>query len=134
MNILFLDDERDIPTIAKMVMLNSPYHITIKNASGLDATGDYYSHGVMVAESAHIHLVRNMEDFVVALRRLKPDFISFDHDLGIGYHNGMDCAKEFCRLHDSSPFPFDYHVHSMNPIGKKNIISYIESYKKTIQK
>ena len=85
-----------------------------------------------------------------------PDLISFDHDLADehiqyyfdngGHHNppnpqettftektGYDCAKwlvEYCMKKGVKHPP--YQVHSMNPIGKQNIISYVESYNKTL--
>lgn len=84
-----------------------------------------------------------------------PKFVSFDHDLGplsyveylkaintgkINYEDlpektGLDCAKwlvEYCD-NNSLDFP-DYEVHSMNPYGKENIISYISSFKNARQK
>jgi hypothetical protein len=36
---------------------------------------------------------------------------------------------EYC-MNNNLEFP-DYQVHSMNPIGRENIRSYIESYKKS---
>lgn len=52
-----------------------------------------------------------------------PSFISFDHDLG-----GEDTAMKFVDWLvsellnlDSPNVPFDYYVHSQNPIGAKNI-------------
>jgi hypothetical protein len=57
-----------------------------------------------------------------------PEFISFDHDLGVGY-SGYDCAKwlvEYC-LDNDLDLP-DYKVHSMNPVGKNNIESLLENY------
>ena len=57
-------------------------------------------------------------------------FISFDHDLGTG-KNGLDCAKALIEydmdngiLNDS----FDFYVHSMNPVGAKNIRSLMSNY------
>lgn len=50
-----------------------------------------------------------------------PDFISFDHDLG-EEETGYDCAKwlvEYC-LNNDKKLP-NFKVHSMNPIGKRNI-------------
>ena len=81
-----------------------------------------------------------------------PTFISFDHDLDWEHYpmnnaksgkvvlkyeeykekTGMDCAKwlvEFC-MKTNQPLP-EYQVHSMNPIGKLNIQSLLESYKKS---
>jgi len=50
-----------------------------------------------------------------------PDFISFDHDLGLG-KTGFDCAKwlvEYC-LDNQVSLP-EFTVHSQNPVGKENI-------------
>lgn len=61
-----------------------------------------------------------------------PAFISFDHDLG-----GDDTTMVFLRkLVDSdygNDFPPAYEVHSANPVGKKNIISFMDSWKKSLQ-
>ncbi len=58
--------------------------------------------------------------------------ICFDHDLGPG-KDGLDCAKYLINYiietHDILPF---YECHSNNLAGKENIISYLESYKKSI--
>lgn len=98
-------------------------------------------------------IVRNYSQFTTTiLRDGLPQFISFDNDLAEEHYNpamysedvneynklyetfaektGYDCAKwlvEYCIEHNQ-PIP-DYSVHSMNPIGKKNIISYIENFK-----
>lgn len=74
-----------------------------------------------------------------------PKFISFDHDLadehyaGTGYmgssyseKTGYDCAKwlvEVC-LDSWTELP-DFVVHSMNPVGKKNIEAYLNNFKKS---
>ena len=54
-----------------------------------------------------------------------PDFISFDHDLGDG-PSGAAFADWLigCMLNKNWKFPkdFDYSVHSMNPVGAKNIL------------
>ena len=95
-------------------------------------------------------LVRNYQDFVdlVTLRGV-PDFVAYDHDLSdchyghglkgdkIPYEQytektGYDCAKwlvNFCNEKGIMHPP--YVVHSMNPVGKQNIISYVESYNKS---
>ena len=52
-----------------------------------------------------------------------PNKISFDHDLG-GAKSGYDCAKflkEYCDS-NSADYPTIY-VHSMNPVGKQNILN-----------
>lgn len=66
-----------------------------------------------------------------------PNFISFDHDLadddGVDAEGnscektGLDCVKWLIDLGAEIP---KYNVHSSNPVGKKNIISLIENYKK----
>ena len=100
-------------------------------------------------------VVRNYKDFVSTIDSLgMPLFISFDHDLGSEHYNpamcsdnkedynrlyntfrektGYDCAKwavEYC-MENRLKFP-EYAVHSMNPIGRENIESYIENYKRS---
>lgn len=59
-----------------------------------------------------------------------PSFISFDHDLG-----GDDTTMVFLRKlvdywngYDTIP---DYVVHSANPVGSKNIVSFMDSWKRS---
>ena len=57
--------------------------------------------------------------------------ISFDHDLGEG-KNGYDCAKWLAKWCDENDYELPgYCVHSANPVGRKNIESVFETYKKT---
>lgn len=61
-----------------------------------------------------------------------PNFISFDHDLG-----GDDTTMVFLKrlmneIWDGKTNPPDYQIHSANPIGKLNIQSFMESWKKII--
>ena len=96
-------------------------------------------------------VVRNYKEFVdlITLRGL-PKFVCYDHDLSdchyghglsgddIPYDSykektGYDCAKwivDYC-MNKGIKHP-TYVVHSMNPVGKLNIESYIESYNKTV--
>jgi len=101
-----------------------------------------------------VDTVRNYNEFVEYIEKNGlPSFISFDHDLSNEHYNeffkadrekrnlnysqfkektGLDCAKflvEYCEKNNLS-IP-DYYVHSHNYIGKQNIISYLESYKKS---
>jgi hypothetical protein len=61
-----------------------------------------------------------------------PYHISFDHDLGAGVPTGMDIAKTMVQwdMDGKFRFPdgFSFYVHSQNPVGKKNIESYLDSY------
>ena len=99
----------------------------------------------------HYSVVRNYQEFVdlITLRGL-PKFVCYDHDLSdchyghglsgddIPYDSykektGYDCAKwivDYC-MNKGIKHP-SYVVHSMNPVGKSNIESYIESYNKTV--
>ena len=120
---LFLDDIRK-PSDVTWVDLPMKTYIVVKNYRGFRET--ILNHGM-------------------------PDFVSYDHDLSSehyeNYHKineqggleidynqfdektGYDCAKflvnECNKLGIKHP---PYAVHSMNPIGKQNIISYVESY------
>lgn len=75
--------------------------------------------------------VRNYLEFITwIMENGLPDGICFDHDLGTEM-TGYDIAQklcEYCNLMDL-PVP-PYAVQSANPVGKENIISYIENYKK----
>ncbi len=101
-------------------------------------------------------IVRSYEEFRDAIWNLGiPNIISYDHDLSMehyeNYHKvneqgglvidynqfkektGYDCCKflvnQCNKLNVKHP---DFIVHSMNPVGVKNIISYVESYNKTV--
>ena len=98
----------------------------------------------------HYSVVRNYNEFtnLIMLRGL-PKFVCYDHDLADSHYRyglkhdiipyseykertGYDCAKwlvAYCADKNIKHPP--YVVHSLNPIGKKNIESYIESYNKS---
>lgn len=98
----------------------------------------------------HYSVVRNYNEFVnlITLRGI-PRFVSYDHDLADSHYGhglrgdqipydsykektGYDCAKWLvneCMIKGVKHPP--YIVHSMNPVGKQNIISYVESYNKS---
>lgn len=62
-----------------------------------------------------------------------PDFISFDHDLGLE-KTGYDCAKwlvEYCL--DKNLMLPEFAVHSQNPVGKENIECLLENFKRNFQ-
>jgi hypothetical protein len=91
-------------------------------------------------------IVRNYKDFVNYIKENGvPDIISFDHDLADEHYDpsmyestdkytkkydsfkektGYDCAKwlrNYC-VENGIPYPI-YLVHSMNPVGRENILS-----------
>lgn len=101
-------------------------------------------------------VVRNYAQFVAEVsQRGLPAYVSFDHDLAHEHYRqsmfnpdkhysnyytdgtfkektGHECAKwliDYCIDHNLD-FP-DYQVHSLNPIGRENIISLIESFRET---
>lgn len=83
-------------------------------------------------------IVRSYNEFVTWIEtRGLPDFISFDHDLGLPEdsnseeQNGMSCAKwlvNYCLDYDLK-IP-DFVVHSSNPAGAKNIEGLFDSFRK----
>lgn len=63
-----------------------------------------------------------------------PDAICFDHDLGDEDKTGMDCTKwltEYC-FHNHKLLPA-YNSQSSNPVGRENILTYLDNFKKYIQ-
>jgi hypothetical protein len=83
-------------------------------------------------------VVRNslMAVVTVVQRGKLPSFMSLDHDLG-GDDNTMRFLKELHHIwEEQGANPEDipqYIVHSANPIGTKNIISFMESWRKSAQ-
>ena len=78
-----------------------------------------------------ISCVKNYEEFCSFINENGlPDVVCFDHDLG-EEKSGYDCAKflvEYC-MDNMIDFP-NYYVQSQNPVGRENIISYIENFKR----
>lgn len=96
-------------------------------------------------------IVRNYTEFITTAKSNTIVIVSFDHDISyshyaefikstntgeFNYNNvkektGYHACKwliEYC-LELNIPFP-EYYIHTMNPIGKANIQSLIDSYKK----
>ncbi len=85
-------------------------------------------------------VVRNYKEFISCIKKYNiPSICFFDHDLSYedqnkieGYkeRTGYDCAKfliEFC-MKTEQQLP-KYNVHSLNSVGKQNIISLLENFK-----
>lgn len=74
-------------------------------------------------------IVRTFSEFVRTTAKSKFDLISFDHDLQDfskgSEMTGYDCLKFFCHFREGEP---QIVVHSMNPIGKVNILTYWKNY------
>lgn len=82
-------------------------------------------------------ICRSVEDAVVMIQDYYngrcPEFISFDHDLGENTWSGYDFAKwlvdkDIRENGNFIPENFSYTVHSQNPVGKVNIMAYLENY------
>lgn len=75
-----------------------------------------------------------VRDFAAAVsyvcRNGFPSFVSFDHDLGDGPSGHAFARWLIERDLDEGDMPenFNYTVHSMNPVGAKNIKSVMDSY------
>lgn len=119
---LFLDDERN-PSQVNWIDIPLTQYVIVRNYNSFcNAIINYFN------ESGKL-----------------PEFITFDHDLSDfdaanssnpdikpREKTGFDCAKwlvEFCIQNNLRMC--EYQVHSMNPIGRENIISYIESFKRS---
>lgn len=53
-----------------------------------------------------------------------PDMVMLDHDLGYGIATGYDFVKflvDYCIEHDHSTHMIMFSVHSMNPVGVRNM-------------
>lgn len=92
--------------------------------------------------SQNWQIVRSYDEFINFIEKNGiPYFISFDHDLSSEHYSnsetdelektGFHAAKwliEYC-IENNLEIP-EYAVHSMNPIGKQNIISIMEQGKR----
>ncbi len=80
--------------------------------------------------SKHWNVVKSYDEFVTYINLSGvPDIISFDHDLGEG-KTGMDCAKYLIKKELAIK---DFRVHSMNPIGRENILGLLRNWKKFME-
>ena len=84
-------------------------------------------------------VARNLAEVVSVLSEFgAPNFISFDHDLGISEPTGYEIAKKFVAgelnemdgtaFENGLPIDFSFYVHSQNPIGAKNIQCLLDNY------
>ncbi|WP_363315998.1 cyclic-phosphate processing receiver domain-containing protein [Chryseobacterium sp.] len=100
----------------------------------------YTQQGIFLRKDWHI--VRNYDQFVNRiLKKGLPEMISFDHDLADENYRksnaektGYDCVKwliDYC-LDNGIDLP-KFYCHSMNPVGKENIISLLKNFKKLKQ-
>ncbi|MFZ4575722.1 MAG: cyclic-phosphate processing receiver domain-containing protein [Phycisphaerales bacterium] len=79
------------------------------------------------------YLVARTPDEAMGLIRARglPAFMSLDHDLG----PDLDTMQFLQSLYREFPHPPsfpEYHVHSANPVGRANIISFLESWRRSL--
>ena len=80
-------------------------------------------------QGGNITWAANFDTAVSLLRQNYYDLIDFDHDLGVGL-SGYDIAK---WLVENEYPPTTFHVHSMNPVGRANIIQLLTHYGYTLE-
>lgn len=79
-------------------------------------------------------IVRTSQDAIAIMEEKGcPSYISFDHDLGPDSEYDSDFIVQWMIEKDLDnpnwiPSNFSFHVHSANPIGKKNIESKLSQY------
>lgn len=84
-----------------------------------------YYEGQMVTVRSYAEAVKYVEEHGL------PEFVSFDHDLGdVGGDDektGYDFAKYLIEymMNNEIHTPFQYYIHSANPVGAGNIRSYL---------
>ena len=82
--------------------------------------------------SFHIVWVNSYKEFVKYIFNSGlPEYISFDHDLGLG-KSGFDCAKylvDYVLDNNIKRLP-KCECHSANPVGRDNILGIINSFNK----
>lgn len=109
--VLFLDDERKPEFVPALSKMGKPILVATTYAGAIQIIE---SHGM-------------------------PAYISFDHDLGLDENgvekNGYDFAKWLCEQALDGRFSLknlDYGVHSMNPVGARNIRCYLDSFMRSV--
>ena len=91
-------------------------------------------------------IVRNFNEFVYCIEhnweesQTFPSIISFDHDLADEHYGedvnndfkeytGKDCANWLCNYcMDKDIRLCSYYCHSMNPVGRENIVSLLDNF------
>ena len=139
---VFLDDLR-------FPYLNPDDYSGVEKSNIYTFSSAYHYTGFRPFKDEEWIIVRNYNDFVdfftqnVEIIKNSDLFIAYDHDLSDEHYNpdienseykektGYDCAKWLCEycLDNGVKYP-EYYIHSMNPVGKQNIDSYIANFKK----
>lgn len=79
-------------------------------------------------------VARSSEEALELCRsRGMPEFMSLDHDLGGDDTTMVFLTRLVREVWDTYTPPPDFQVHSANPVGAKNIVSFINSWAKSLE-
>lgn len=92
-----------------------------------------YLDDIRIPKSDGWIIVRTFDEAVAVIKSKGiPKIISFDHDLGLDQPTGFDFVKWLVNYdldYDLiDPDKFYWEIHSMNPVGGKNIHLYLKNY------
>lgn len=80
-------------------------------------------------------ILRSSKEFFRHIKQFgPPNYVSFDHDLGEDVPTGYDVAKTWVYYdmyrggNFTIPYKLRFNVHSANPVGAKNIQTYLDNY------
>lgn len=71
-----------------------------------------------------VRLARDYDEAITELHRFRYDVICLDHDLGDG-PTGYDLCKYIVAKNIYCP---EYRIHTSNPVGRRNMVEYLERY------
>lgn len=75
----------------------------------------------------------SFEEAKALVEELGPPYhVDLDHDLGLGCPNGMDFLKWLAE-HHYEYCPVTWKSHSANPVGRDNMISFLESWDRNLK-
>lgn len=98
-----------------------------------------YLDDIRIPSDSSFIIIRSFSEAVsFVLQNEVPSFISFDHDLGMKEGKLLETGYDFAKwLVENDiegiifiPEDFSFNVHSANPVGSRNIESYLNNYLK----
>jgi hypothetical protein len=129
---LFLDDERQ-PKDVKWIELPPLHWVVVKNYKEFVKTITEKGIPTTVSFDHDIHSSHYAE-YIAAHDKNSPSFGTIRYEL-LEEKTGYECAKflsELC-VEKNVPIP-EYFVHTLNHIGRQNIVSILESARKVLTK
>ncbi len=85
------------------------------------------------ADDGRDYTIARTPDAALTLVRERgfPAFMSLDHDLGEGLDT-MQFLRALAGEYPDPPFIPAYQVHSANPVGRDNMVSFLESWRRSL--